>query len=190
MSGRPGWGDGALATACTATRASRRVVNVHERHLLASPDQAARLLDALSSPEDALWPSRHWPRMRLDKPLGLGATGGHGPIRYSVIAYEPGRKVVFRFIAPRGFVGTHGFEVLGQGISGTTLRHTIDMSLAGAAMLSWPLVIRPLHDALVEDALTQAQVALGEPPTPVAWSPWVRLLRRLVGRGGKRHRDA
>lgn len=167
-----------------------RVLNVHERRLRSSPEQAARLLDALSSPDDALWPSLHWPRMRLDKPLGIGATGGHGPIRYSVIAYEPGRKVTFRFIAPRGFVGTHWFEVLGHGASGTTLRHTIDMSLAGAAMLSWPLAIRPLHDALVEDALTHAQVALGEPPTPVAWSPWVRLLRWIVGRGGKRRGDA
>lgn len=39
-----------------------------------------------------------------------------------------------------------------------------------------------LSDALVEDALTNAQIALGEPPTPVPWSPWVRLLRRVVGR--------
>ena len=166
-----------------------RVINVHERRLRSSPEQAARLLDGLSSPGDELWPSRHWPRMRLDKPLGPGATGGHGPIRYSVIAYEPGRKVTFRFLSPRGFVGTHWFEILGQGTSGTILRHTIDMSLVGAARLSWPMVIRPLHDALVEDALTHAQVALGEPPAPVAWSPWVRILRRIVGQRGKRRRE-
>jgi hypothetical protein len=94
--------------------------------------------------------------MRLDKPLGLGATGGHGPIRYSVVAYEPGKKVTFEFISPRGFVGKHWFEVLGHGASGTMLRHTIEMSLVGSARLSWPVAIRPLHDALVEDALTKA----------------------------------
>lgn len=156
------------------------VVNIHERRLSCSPEQAARLLDSLSSPHDALWPTTHWPRMRLDKPLGVGATGGHGPIRYTVVAYEPGAKVTFRFLAPRGFDGTHWFEVIGHGPTEATLRHTIDMSLAGSALLQWPLVIRPLHDALVEDALTRAQVALGVAPTPVPWSAWVRLLRRVL----------
>lgn len=167
-----------------------RVRNVHERSFRSGPEHAARLLDALSSPQDVLWPSKRWPRMRLDKPLGVGATGGHGPIRYCVVAYEPGRKVTFRFLSPRGFVGTHWFEILDQGASGSMLRHTIDMTLAGSALLSWPIAIRPLHDALVEDALTNAQVALGEQPTPRAWSPWVRLLRKVIGRRGRRSVDA
>jgi hypothetical protein len=167
-----------------------RVLNVHERSFRCSPQQAAQLLDSLSSPNDKLWPSQHWPRLRLDRPLGPGATGGHGPIRYSVIAYEPGKKVTFEFISPNGFIGTHWFEVLGHGASGTLLRHTIDMSLEGVALLTWPVAIRPLHDALVEDALTKAQVALGEQPDPVPWSPWVRLLRRVAGRRSKRRSDA
>lgn len=167
-----------------------RIVNVHERNFRCSPQQAAQLLDSLSSPSDMLWPSQHWPRMRLDRPLGLGATGGHGPIRYSVIAYEPGKRVTFEFISPRGFVGRHWFEVVGHEPKGTVLRHTIDMSLEGAALLSWPVAIRPLHDALVEDALTNAQVALGEQPTPVPWSAWVRVLRRVIGRRAKRRSDA
>lgn len=128
--------------------------------------------------------------MRLDKPLSIGATGGHGPIRYSVVAYEPGQRVAFEFISPRGFVGRHWFEVLGHEPTGAVLRHTIDMSLEGAALLSWPAAIRPLHDALVEDALTNAQVALGEQPTPAPWSAWVRVLRRLISRRTKRRRDA
>lgn len=165
-----------------------RVLNVHERRFRASPEQAARLLDSLSSPKDLLWPSQHWPRLRLDKPLGLGATGGHGPIRYAVAAYVPGKNVTFEFISPRGFVGRHWFEILAEGHSGTVLRHTIEMSLVGSALLSWPVVIRPLHDALVEDALTNAQIALGEPPTPLPWSPWVRFLRKMFGRSRKRSR--
>jgi hypothetical protein len=162
-----------------------RVLNVHERSFRSSPRRAAHLLDSLSSPNDVLWPSQHWPRMRLDKPLQPGARGGHGPIRYSVVAYEPGRKVTFEFISPPGFVGKHWFEVLSDGAGGAVLRHTIEMCLVGSALLTWPLVIRPLHDALVEDALTNAQVALGEQPAPRAWSPWVRLLRRMVGRGSR-----
>ncbi len=124
--------------------------------------------------------------MRLNKPLGLGATGGHGPLRYSVIEYEPGKKFTFQFLSPRGFVGKHWFEILRHGTNGTTLRHTIDMSLSGSALLSWPIAIRPLHDALVEDALTNAQVVLGESPTPASWSLWVRLLRKFVGGRSKR----
>lgn len=157
-----------------------RVRNVHERRFRASREQAAKLLDSLSSHEDLLWPSKQWPHMRLDRPLGLGASGGHGPIRYAVVGYEPGERVTFKFIAPEGFVGTHWFEIVNHGSGGITLRHTIDMSLVGAAMLSWPIAIRPLHDALIEDALTNAQISLGEQPTLIAWSPWVRLLRRIV----------
>jgi hypothetical protein len=124
--------------------------------------------------------------MRLDRPLGAGATGGHGPIRYSVTSYEPGKKVVFQFISPRGFVGSHWFEVLPHENSGAILRHTIEMSLVGSALISWPLVVRPLHDALVEDALTNAQVALREPATPVSWSAWVRVLRKVIGGNARR----
>jgi hypothetical protein len=159
-----------------------RVLNVHERSFRASPAEAARLLDSLSSSDDSLWPSKDWPRMRLDRPLGIGATGGHGPIRYSVTSYEPGKRVTFEFISPRGFIGTHWFEVLPRENSGAILRHTIEMSLVGSALITWPLVVRPLHDALVEDALTNAQVALHEQAAPVVWSAWVRVLRKAVGR--------
>ncbi len=163
-----------------------RVLNVHQRSLRASPPQAAYLLDALSSPNDPLWPSEDWPRIRFDRPLQPGALGGHGPIRYAVARYDPGQRISFQFTAPRGFIGRHWFEVLAHGESGTVLRHTIEMKLTGLALLSWPLVFRPLHDALVEDALTKAQVALGEQPTRVRWSAWVHLLRGLLARRGGR----
>ena len=126
--------------------------------------------------------------MRFDRPLQPGARGGHGPIRYDVSTYEPGKHVAFRFTAPKGFIGQHWFEVLPQGKSATVLRHTLEMNLTGLALLTWPLVFRPLHDALVEDALTKAQVALGEPPTRVRWSAWVHGLRLVLTRGGRRRR--
>lgn len=123
--------------------------------------------------------------MRFDRPLQRGASGGHGPIRYNVTDYQAGQRAEFEFTSPRGFLGKHWFEVLPQGQSGTLLRHTIDMELSGWARLSWPLVFRPLHDALVEDALTKAQVALGEAPTGARWSVRVRLLREAMNRYGK-----
>ncbi len=48
--------------------------------------------------------------------------------------------------------------------------------------LLWPLVVRWLHHATVEDAFDRAEVTLGlhKPHSP-RWSLWVRLLRGLEG---------
>lgn len=156
------------------------VVNVHRRLLRASPERVGALIDSLASPEDALWPRRAWPRMKLDQPLGAGATGGHGPIRYVVEEHAEGRRVRFRFTAPQGFDGWHGFDVLDVAPERCVLEHRLEMRAGGPALLSWPLVFRPLHDALIEDALSRAQVSLGLAPERARWSPYVRLLRRLA----------
>jgi hypothetical protein len=128
-----------------------------------------------------------WPRMRFDRPLQVGARGGHGPIRYTVVEYDPGRRVAFKFTGPRGFDGGHSFEVQAQG-DGSTLIHTLEMNTTGFAIVTWPLIFRPLHDALVEDGLCNAQRYLKETPLPVSWSPRVRLLRRLLAPLTRRRR--
>jgi len=79
------------------------VRNVHERVLDVPACDLAVLLDGLASPDDALWPRHLWPAMKFDRPLQVGAVGGHGPIRYTVEAYEPGRRIRFRFTAPRSW---------------------------------------------------------------------------------------
>lgn len=163
-----------------------KVVNVHQRLLHAPPERAGALIDTLASPADALWPGRRWPRMRLDRPLGVGAAGGHGPIRYVVEAYVPGQMVRFRFTAPTGFDGWHAFEVLDATAVHCVLEHRIEMTVRGPALLTWPLAIRHLHDACVEDALSQAQAALGNTPKPVPWPARVRLLHGLAARAAHR----
>jgi hypothetical protein len=128
--------------------------------------------------------------MKLGKPLGVGAAGGHGPIRYTVEAYEPGVRVVFRFSGPAGFHGTHRYEVEKEG-EGSLLRHVIEMRTHGPALLTWPLVFRPLHDALMEDSLSKAEAALTDtPPREARWGWYVRGLRRLFQllRKGSRRR--
>ena len=163
-----------------------RVVSVHERLLPSRPDEVGALIDSLASRKDRLWPRDAWPSMRLDSGLRVGSEGGHGPIRYRVEAYEPSRRARFRFTAPRGFDGTHEFEVVPTDEQ-ATLRHVIDMRILGLARLTWPAVYSPLHDALIEDALDRAESALGVGAgrrTP--WSPRVRALRRLLGRPGLR----
>lgn len=158
-----------------------RVINVHERDLRADPKAVGALLDSLASPGDRLWPGEAWPRMEFDRPLAVGARGGHGPIRYFVEAYAPERFIRFRFTGPPGLEGTHGLYVLPGPEGSIRLRHSLEAVLRGFARLSWPLAYRWLHDALVEDALAKAEVSLGLSPRRRSWSPWVRLLRRLVG---------
>ena len=157
-----------------------RFVNVHQRLLYASPARVGALIDTLASPEDKLWPRRHWPRMVLDGPLAVGAAGGHGPIGYEVQAHSPGRSVRFGFTSPRGMDGWHALEVLDATPVHCVLEHRLEIETRGLASLSWPLVYAPLHDALLEDALANAQTALGLAPHNVPWSPWVRLLRAVV----------
>lgn len=166
------------------------VLNQHFRHFEASPDSVGMLLDGLASRKDPLWPHERWPRMVFDGPLAVGTAGGHGPIRYSVQSYEPGRSVVFRFHRPAGFRGTHRFVVEPMD-GGCQLRHVIEMSISGSALLSWPLVFGPLHDALLEDALDKAEAALaGKAWVPRAFPRKVRLLRGLVARGRRKGRRA
>lgn len=165
-----------------------RVRNVHERTLAASPDEVGALLDSLASRSDRVWPEQ-WPPMRFDRPLQFGAVGGHGPIRYQVDQYDPGRRVRFRFTGPSGFHGTHGYEVTAPEQGKTLLRHMLEMDARGPALLSWPLVFRPLHDALMEDSLDRVERSLGiGPAQPSRWSAYVRCLRwilRKLGLGRK-----
>jgi hypothetical protein len=158
------------------------VVNIHERILDASADRVGQLIDGLASADDRLWPHDQWPAMRFDRPLGVGASGGHGPIGYVVESYTPGRGVQFRFTKPTSFVGTHRFEVEPIDATKTVLRHTIEMQTAGLAWLTWGLVIRPLHDALLEDLLDRAETATGKQMPRRAWSRWVRIIRWMMRR--------
>ncbi|GAB3840392.1 hypothetical protein HDA39_002572 [Kribbella italica] len=71
------------------------VVERHERTLDAPIHTAGRLIDEVTDPGGELWPSPPWWPLRLDRPLAVGARGGHGPVRYHVSAYDPGRRVRF-----------------------------------------------------------------------------------------------
>ena len=159
------------------------IINIHEREIQASREQVGALIDTLASRDDALWPDHSWPRMIFDRPLRVGARGGHGPIRYSVEEYASGRSIRFRFTGPRGFDGFHAYEVIALEGESSLLRHTLDMTARGVASLSWPLVFRPLHDALIEDSLATAEASLGQPPRMRRWSLWVMVLRLLMSFG-------
>ncbi|MFB6619021.1 SRPBCC family protein [Streptomyces sp. NPDC056367] len=160
------------------------VHNVHERLLTAKSSEVGALIDTISAgPADRLWPHADWPAVRFDRGLTVGSAGGHGPVRYTITAYVPGTWIRCAFTGPRGFHGFHELAVLPVDGDRTVLHHTIAMRVTGPARLTWPLVYRPLHDALLEDCLDRAELACsGTLARPARWSPYVRLLRALLRR--------
>jgi len=159
-----------------------RVLNIHFRDFHRSPAAVGGLIDTLASDNDQLWPGENWPPMRFPGGLRVGAEGGHGPIRYRVEAHEPQRSVRFRFLAPVGFEGFHGFRAMETTAGMARLEHRIEMQLTGAAVFQWTLMIRALHDALLEDSLNRAAIALGCPAVARPWSRRVRALRWVLRR--------
>ena len=126
--------------------------------------------------------------MKFDRPLQVGAVGGHGPIRYFVGEYEPSQSIKFRFTGPKGFDGFHGYEVMAAPGQPVVLRHTLRMTARFPALLTWPVAFKPMHDALMEDSLATAQSSLGQLPQVSPWSPWVRFLRWAMS-GGKANKQ-
>ncbi|GAA4924939.1 SRPBCC family protein [Streptomyces coeruleoprunus] len=156
------------------------VHNVHERLLPVGESEAGALIDTLASADDRLWPHGDWPAMELDRGLSVGSSGGHGPVRYTVTAYVPAKWVRFTFAAPHGFHGFHEYAALGVDGGHTVLRHTLAMNVRGPARVTWPLLWRPMHDAVLEESLDRAELACtGGVARPARRSAYVRLLRAL-----------
>jgi hypothetical protein len=170
-----------LPSSATGERGGVRIENVHARALPADAAAAAgSLIDGLAGKDDRLWPHDRWPPMRFEGGLREGSEGGHGPIRYRVVEHRPGRSVRFRFTAPAGLVGEHGYE-LESGNGTVLLRHTLSARAGGRMRWQWPLLFGPLHDALIEDSLDRAAAAVSATPyVPARWPPRARALRWLL----------
>jgi hypothetical protein len=165
-----------------------KIYNRHERRISAPPDEVGSLLDSLSGPTDRLWPADDWPAMKFDTSLREGARGGHGPVRYCVTEYAPGRRVVFQFEGgglTGGLDGRHFFEVIPRRDC-TLIRHVVD---ADCDLRMWCILIGPMHDALIEDAFDRVEQRLhGGFAKQSRWSPWVRFLRKMKRRKATRRR--
>jgi hypothetical protein len=166
-----------------------KVYNIHERPFQARSEEVGLLIDSLAGPDDMLWPREQWPAMKFDTGLHQGAIGGHGQVRYHVSDYIPGERVVFRFDDSGligGFDGRHLFEVVPRQRH-VLLRHIVDAECSFKLWLKWQFLVGPLHDALLEDSLDQAECRLTNGVAkPSRWSPWVRLLRWIIARKRKK----
>ena len=161
----------------------------HERSFKANADSVGSILHTLSGQEDRLWPRDTWPPMLLDRGLAPGAKGGHGVVRYEVEEYMRGQKAVFRFDGTgltAAFNGHHYFQIIPAN-GHVILRHIIDAKGDFKTWLKWKAVIEPLHDALLEDALDRAELALnGQVARPAKWSTRVKILRKLLAKKSPR----
>ncbi|MGW1378791.1 DUF2867 domain-containing protein [Streptomyces sp. NPDC002446] len=154
------------------------VRDVHVRTVSAPAEAVGALLDRLGSDHDPLFPAPVWPPMRFDRPLGVGADGGHGFVRYRVTAYEPGRRIRFDFTGEDGW---HEITVRPLGPDRCRVEHVLQDQQALGQRLLWALAIGPLHRMVVEELLDNVErAATGRVSAPVRRSPRVRLLHRLL----------
>ena len=118
--------------------------------------------------------------MRFKEGLKLGSKGGHGPIRYTVSKLIAGELVQFEFSKPKGYHGNHRFEITEITPAKTEIKHILEIRINGMALLSWPLAIRWLHDALIEDAFDKIENHFSGGHKRTNWSFWVRILRAVL----------
>ncbi|WP_148588287.1 DUF2867 domain-containing protein [Streptomyces sp. WAC01526] len=157
----------------------RTVRDVHARTVQAPADTVGALLDRLGGADDPLFPTPVWPPMRFDRPLGVGADGGHGFVRYRVAAYEPGRRVRFDFTG--GEDGWHEITVRPLGPGSCRVEHVLQSRLPLGQRVMWTLAIRAAHGTVVEEIFDNIErAATGRASAPVRRSPRVRLLNRLL----------
>jgi hypothetical protein len=157
-----------------------KVLNIHKRVIHQPKVKIAELLGTLASENDRMLATDKWPRMKLDKGLQVGSKGGHGPIRYTVQAYQQGEWVEFKFSKPEGFNGIHKFEITALDAQHTEIKHTIDMNTSLKATLIWSLAVRWLHDAYIEDAFDKVEKQFSNVKNAYQWNIWVRFLREVL----------
>ena len=158
-----------------------KIINIHKRTFNQPKEILGELLGSLSTKEDKIWPYEKWYSMKFENGLKIGSKGGHGSIRYTIEKYTPNEFIQFIFTKPKGFIGVHSFEINELSDDKTELKHTIKMDVKFADLFNWIFVIKPLHNALLQDALDKVENHFNSKNNVVTeWSFWVKSLRNLL----------
>ena len=159
-----------------------RVINSHKRIINQPIEKVSKLFKSLATNEDHIWPSNNWPEMRFNEGLKIGNRGGHGRIRYTIIAFEPGKHIKFEFSKPDGFNGTHELNLNVISEDASEISHLIKMNTNYKASFLWVFVIRWLHDALIEEAFDNLENYFSEEKKEAKYNFWVTNLRGFYKR--------
>ncbi|MGW5816149.1 DUF2867 domain-containing protein [Streptomyces noursei] len=160
----------------------RTIRDAHARTVHAPAATAGALLDHVGGAPDPPFPAPAWPPLRLDRPLGVGADGGHGTVRYRVVAHEPGRRIRFAFAPGRSGAspGHRELTVRPLGPDRCRVEHVLESRLPLARRIAWHLAIGCVHATVSEELLDNLERAATERlRTPVHRPPRARLLNRL-----------
>ncbi|WP_344534098.1 DUF2867 domain-containing protein [Streptomyces albiaxialis] len=169
-----------IRTRMEVSMAKGQVRDVHTRVVRAPLDTVGALIDRLGGDDDPLFPTPRWSPMRFDRPLGVGADGGHGPVRYRVSAYEPGRRIRFDF--EPGPSGYHEIRVRELGPERCEVEHVLEQRFGAAERLLWETLVKTVHGAVVEELFDNIERAAtgAVSGTPVREPFRVRLANRLT----------
>ncbi|SDI50939.1 hypothetical protein [Winogradskyella thalassocola] len=159
-----------------------RVKNRHTRTIHQPKEKVSQLFKTLASSEDLVWPSENWPAIKFKNGLQVGSRGGHGHIRYTVIEMNDFDFIKFQFSKPVGFIGTHEFNIEALNANTTVIHHEINMTTTFKASLLWSLVVRWLHDALIEDAFDNVENYYTTAKKETSYNVWVKVLRAMYMR--------
>lgn len=158
------------------------VINNHKRIIHQPKEKVSQLFKSLATNDDQIWPSKNWPAMRFKDGLKIGSKGGHGRIRYTIIAFETGNHIKFQFTKPDGFNGTHELSIKAISEDASEIAHNITMHTNLKASFLWVFVIRWLHDALIEEAFDTIENNFSEEKKTSTYNFWVNLLRSYYKR--------
>lgn len=157
-----------------------KVLNVHKRQIKRPKKDVLELFHTLATSNDKIWPVEYWPPVKFEEGIRPGSTGGHGPIRYQVVEYNPESHIEFRFQKPKGFNGIHTFRINKLTAMSTEIIHKLEMTTSVAGTVLWYSMIRWLHDALIEDAFDNIENQLLNSNLKTKWSYWVKFCRWLM----------
>ncbi len=154
------------AEAIAGARVSREIcsesgelLNYHARVVPRPVDEVYRRLSMMGGALDDCWPLPSVP-MKVEGALAPGVTAGHGPIRYELVAIEPGMRIEWRFTMAR-LHGRYEYRLAPAG-DGTLIENVIDGSVTEALVEVWPSALGRLHDWVMERLFDR----LAEAPAP------------------------
>jgi hypothetical protein len=137
------------------------------------------IFETLATTKDLVWPYENWPAIKFKEGLKIGNKGGHGRIRFTIVGFEVGKFIKFKFNKPDGFNGIHTLRIKSIESNKTEISHEIQMQTSFKATFLWIFIIKWLHDALIEEAFDKVENQFSAEKKVTKYNAWVNYLRGI-----------